>query len=342
VAAIAVLGAAAVVIIGQPSKIHSTPVRVVANSLVKLAPSGAVLSDVRVGDRPVGVAVGREGVWVVNRGDRTVSRVDLRTGRVQILGGTKFAYDVAADAHDNTWVSGGVDAVVTRITSGVGVFPTPPEPPESIRVPHYAGALAVGGGYVWVSNAGVAASGVDTAGKNTVSRIDLRSHRLVSRIPVGDFPFAIAFGYGSAWVVNSDSDSLSVVTAGSSRAQTISLPIDIEDAPLAVAVGAGSVWVVSRDGTVIRVDPDRRRVLAKIVSRTDAVESLDIAVGSGFVWVTNRADGSVSMIDPKRNRIVRTIPLGRVGVVPCGVAASSTAIWVTIGSDTDCGSSLTR
>jgi DNA-binding beta-propeller fold protein YncE len=159
---------------------------------------------------------------------------------------------------------------------------------------------------------------------------------------VGRLPYAIAFGYGSAWVVNFGSKSLSVIRTGSSRAQTIPLPLGTDDAPLAVATGAAAVWVVSRDGVVVRVDPDSRRVVARIEPETGAEESLDIAVGSRFVWVTNRAANSVSKIDSRTNRLVRASPLGRVGVVPCGVAAAADAIWVTMGTDTDCASPGTR
>jgi DNA-binding beta-propeller fold protein YncE len=175
-----------------------------------------------------------------------------------------------------------------------------------------------------------------------VTRIDLRSHRPASRIAVGRLPFTVGFGYGSAWVLNMESNSLSVIRAGSNKAQTIPLPLGAGDAALGLAVGAGGVWVVSRDGDVVRVDPDSGRVVARIPARTHPEELLDVSVGSHLVWVTNRAEGSVWKIDPRTNRVIRRIALGRVGVVPCGIAAGPTAVWVTMGSDTDCGSMATR
>jgi DNA-binding SARP family transcriptional activator/DNA-binding beta-propeller fold protein YncE len=336
-------------IFGESSRApaRSAPVDVLANSLVKLDPvSGRVLASVRVGDRPSAIALGPGAVWVVNRGDRTVSRVDTETARVRTVGGAVFAEDVAADSHGNVWISGARDRLVTRITSGSQGFPAEPAVPEGIHVPFHAGALAVGGGYLWVVNAGFAtppgAYEPVEVGKDSVTRIDLRSHRPASRIRVGRSPFAVGFGYGSAWVVNMGSNSLSVIRTGSEKPQSIPLPLDTGDAALGVAVGAGAVWVVSRDGDVVRVDPDSRRVVARIPARDHSEELLDVSAGSHFVWVTNRAGSSVWKIDPRTNRVVRTIALGRVGVVPCGIAAGPMAVWVTMGSDTDCGSAATR
>ena len=37
---------------------------------------------IQVGDEPVDVAVGEDAVWVVNRGDRSISRIDPETNQV--------------------------------------------------------------------------------------------------------------------------------------------------------------------------------------------------------------------------------------------------------------------
>jgi DNA-binding SARP family transcriptional activator/DNA-binding beta-propeller fold protein YncE len=313
------------------------------NSVVKLDPiSGRPVSDISVGGTPVSLALTRAAVWVVNRSDRTVSRVDGRIGAVRTIGGVTFAYDVAADSHGNVWVSDSRDALVARITTATEGFPVPSGPPETIHVPSRAGALAVGGGYLWVANAALSASG-DVVGQATVSRIDLRSHRFVSAIRVRELPVAIAFGYGSAWVLGGyGSTSLSVIRAGSSRPQSLILSLRPYDFPVAVAVGAGSVWVVTEDGTIFRIDPDARRVVAEIRPHSSDLESLGIAVANGSVWVADRSDSSVSEIDGATHRVVRTIRLGGIGVVPCGVAATASAVWVTTAGDTDCGSSATR
>jgi DNA-binding beta-propeller fold protein YncE len=211
-------------------------------------------------------------------------------------------------------------------------------------VPVHAGALAVGAGYLWVANAGVimrkTADSFSVGGSPSVSRIDLRSRRLVTPIRTAWLPLALAFGAGGAWIGGSDPryehSYVSVLRTGSSAPQTISVvPFG---PPLSVAVGAGGVWVLGFNGSLRRFNPETRRLAARIsLERLSTIEPLSVAVGAGYVWVTNRSDFSISKIDPATNRIVRTVRLGHVGVVPCGVAATTDAVWVTIGPDTDCG-----
>ena len=137
---------AAVFVLGGSSKPRPPPA-VIANSLVQLDPAtGRVVSVTPVGDTPVSMAATPAAVWVVNRGDRTVSRVDRRTHAVRTIGGVPFANDIAADGHGNIWVSSSAAPVVTRITDGTANFPAGAAPPETIRTPPLAGALAIGAG----------------------------------------------------------------------------------------------------------------------------------------------------------------------------------------------------
>jgi len=340
-------GISAAVIAASGSGKPRPPPAVTANSLVQLDPeTGKVVSVIPVGDTPVSLAVTPSAVWVVNRGDRTVSRVDRRTHVVRPIGGVPYAFDIAADMRGNIWVSDSKDPVISRISAGRGDFPAAAAAPETIRVRPRAGRLAVDGGYLWVTNA-VAASGTNASrdqilGSGTVSRIDLRSHRVVSTIPTAQLPLVIASGYGSIWVGNSDANfersSVSVIGTGSSRAETIDSGVS---QPFGIAAGAGSVWILKFDGTLDKIDPQSRRLVARRSIGHD-IEVLSLAVGAGSVWVTNRADFSVSKIDPRTARIERTIRLGQVGIVPCGIAAEDQAVWVTMGSDTDCASPATR
>src|SRR6476659_6319596 len=192
---------AAVLALSGSSSEPRPPPAVVANSLVQLDPAtGRVVSVTPVGDTPVSLTATPRAVWVVNRGDRTVSRVDRQTHAVRTIGGVPFANDVAADSHGNIWVSSSTAPVVTRITDGTADFPKGATPPETIRTPPLAGALAIGAGYLWVTNSNLRTTGNSwfEVGRDTVSLVDLRSHRLVGSIPAGPIPYAIAVGYGSA------------------------------------------------------------------------------------------------------------------------------------------------
>jgi YVTN family beta-propeller protein len=285
----------------------------VANSVVRIDPrTNRVAQVVRVGRDPEDVAIGAGAVWVVNFRDRTVSRVDA-SGDVQTIGGVPRADHLAVEG-DNVWVSSFDRSSVSRIDSRTG------EVAASLGVPtKHAEGLAVGGGYLWIANP----SDVRAKGLETVSRVDLSSGRVVSRIAVGKTPIFLAFGYGSVWVANYDSDTVSVVRPGSRAADTI----DVGDGPLGIATGFGAVWVVCYwDRQLIRIDPRTREVVARIPID---VGPLDVGAGAGAVWVTNRESGTVLRIDPRTNKVVKTIRLPEA-LTPRTVAARDGQVWFSV------------
>jgi DNA-binding SARP family transcriptional activator/streptogramin lyase len=318
---------------------HAPAPRVQANSLVQLDPAtGKVVSVLPVGLEPGPIVATSTALWIVNRGDQTVARYDLRTHTVHTTGSFASApYDIAADTNGNVWVSGRQPVVtwILRSASGTGTSAVPLAK-QTINVPlPGAGAEAVGAGYLWVVPGPAASSGNDR-----VSLIDVRNHGVASSISLGRQTTALAFGYGSAWIGTYDrggsSDWLSVVRAGSSTGESIGLESADGTGPLDVAVGAGSVWVLTSSGTLVRVDPETRRVLRRL-RIVAGKEPVFVAVGGGFVWTANLEDFSVSQIDPHTDRVVRTIPLGSYTQLPCGLAVTRDAVWVTIG-DSYCDS----
>ena len=96
--------------------------------------------------------------------------------------------------------------------------------------------------------------------------------------------------------------------------------------PTGAAFAADSVWVTTWDGFVARVDPQTRKVVARV-----AVGQKPLAARSGFgsVWVTNSADGTVTRLDPEDNSVLTTI---RVGTMPFQLAAAGGGMWVATQS----------
>jgi YVTN family beta-propeller protein len=301
-----------------PNAARSLPPQVRANSLVEIDPAtNRVVSSTRVGQGPDRIVATKDAIWVTNVEDRTVARVSVETKQVRILGGVPVARDLISALNGDVWLSSFEEPIVTmiarrgRIVEGAHALAAAP---LRVRLPGSAEALAVGGGYLWVT------SPSDSGGGDTVFQVDLRSRRLVSSLPVGTLPLFVAFGYGSAWISNYRGDSVSVVRPGSEQPETIAVP----GGPLGIAADEGAIWVVtywSRE--LVRIDPETRRVLRRIPV---GAGPLDVAVGAGSIWVTNRDDRTITRIDPATNKVVRTI---RLTAAPHGIRVAHSRVWVT-------------
>ena len=183
--------------------------------------------------------------------------------------------------------------------------------------------IAVGGGKAWI-----------TCDLYLVARLDLRSAVLAqSSISSGGGAFVqfadIAVGLGSAWIVNSLTNTLVEIHPGTNLGLSTGA-VNVGQSPVAVAVGAGSVWIANRDDdTVSRVEFPSANALSRGPPIVTAIPvgdgQIDVAVGEDAVWVANSLDGSVSRIDPETNDVVATIA---VGEQPQHVAAGEGAVWV--------------
>jgi hypothetical protein len=95
------------------------------------------------------------------------------------------------------------------------------------------------------------------------------------------------------------------VASGLAVAGRVALP----GQAVAVAVGEGAVWVLLEQGTLLRVDPDRRRVTGRLeVGATDDQGAPwepvgPLAVGAGAVWVGNGQGTVTARVDPERLRV---------------------------------------
>ena len=102
--------------------------------------------------------------------------------------------------------------------------------------------------------------------------------------------------------------------------------VRVGNGPHAVAASATAVWVSnSDDGTVSRIDPSTRAVVAATPVGTGP-DNAAIAA-DGTVFVPNVGAGTVSRIDPATNKVVDTIA---VGPSPFPTAFAFGDIWVPI------------
>jgi YVTN family beta-propeller protein len=177
--------------------------------------------------------------------------------------------------------------------------------------------LAVSERAVWVAAA--------PSNKGVVLRIDPKTMRLVARVRAGTWPTALAADNEGVWAVNTapfyKRGTLVRVDAATNRLR--GRPVPLGRTPSGLAVGAGAVWVADAlEGTVRRMDPARRSVVASIrVGR----QPYELAFAAGSVWVTNSDDGTVTRINAQTNKVVATI---RVGRNPYGIATRAGSLWV--------------
>jgi YVTN family beta-propeller protein len=171
------------------------------------------------------------------------------------------------------------------------------------------GAIASGGGYLWVAD----------AAEGTVSRID-RDLGVVQRIDVGDSVDGLAFGRRSIWATDANVGQLVQIDAETAK---VVQRFRVGNGPAAVAAGDEAVWVANRiDGTLSRLDLATAKV-AKPIAIGSAPAA--IALGGGSVWVTDEDAGTVLRLDPASGKIVRSI---RVGSGPAAIAFAGGTVWV--------------
>jgi len=184
-------------------------------------------------------------------------------------------------------------------TPGVQIPLTELKPEAVYEVPGSPDWQAVGEGAVYVS----------TKPKNSVSKLDPKTNKVLAVIPVGSKPCSgLAVGFGSLWVPNCGDQTVSRVDLKTDKV-TATFAINIGDTEGGLATGAGSVWMLTdKKGTLARIDPADNKTVAEIVVPTG---SYCAAFGEGAVWITSTEGNSVTRVDPNANLVVETIPVGK-------------------------------
>jgi YVTN family beta-propeller protein len=131
------------------------------------------------------LAIGGGAVWIAERDDEVISRIDPATNSVQlsIPFGAREPDSMAFGA-GALWVADAANDKVWRID------PVRNEISDTISVGRAPASIAVDGSTVWVAN----------RADGTISRIDARQGKVVTTIPVGDGVDRVAAGEGAVWV----------------------------------------------------------------------------------------------------------------------------------------------
>jgi YVTN family beta-propeller protein len=132
------------------------------------------------------IAIGKEGVWIIENNGATLARIDPRSGKIvsKITPSASGFVGIAVGA-GSVWATDPFDGTVWRVMPG-----PPRDVTQTIPVGTGATDISVGDGQVWVSNF------LD----GTVSRVDPRTNAVAQKIPVKGTPKALAAGEGATWL----------------------------------------------------------------------------------------------------------------------------------------------
>lgn len=297
------------------------------DSVAVIDPSdGHVTAHVGVGRLPTQVVAGYGGVWVLNRGEGSVTRIDPK-GRhaVATIEPDAVAADIALGA-GGVWFAGHTralrDAPIEQ-TSFERINPSTGAVDRTFDTQMGPVAFAAGGRSIWA--AGFVSGRTRGAARSSVTT------GLMTPIDVGFFGDLVAADDTAAYYVASISNRVARVSTRTGRlTQSLELISDaslaagnVPSSPTDIAIGGGALWVSKSDGSILRIDPKLGGIAASIPACHSA---LALAYGEGGVWVAC-GDGGVVRIDPNTDDVGREIP---VGGLPRGIAAGEGAVWVTL------------
>ncbi|MFL5755006.1 MAG: hypothetical protein ACJ77N_01795, partial [Chloroflexota bacterium] len=192
------------------------------------------------------------------------------------------------------------EPLVPRANTLVRIDPETNQIDDVIDVGHQPNDTAVSGGSVWAYS----------IGDNTIAEVDPQTNEVRHKTHIPVVATDIGFGNGpllaadarGAWVIgySLDEDRTLLVrvlrNGGGTRTYSFGLQLN------AVTTSGGAIWLVGRRGRtgfVLRVDPATGRVLGRrpLPSWMLGSEGQGLAVGGGFVWVTNAASAEVYRLD---------------------------------------------
>lgn len=256
-----------------------------SGTLVRLrAADGARLKGIAVPIRATDVAASRNSLWLTNLSQRTVTRFDLRTGRMKgapiVVPGSPVAVAVDGDA---VWIGsrGG--------SAGRGTVQT------LLRIDARSGRLvgspvAIRGGVQDVA-AGMDAVWITNRFANRLVRIDQHTGAASYAQLTGRAPKGVAVGAGAVWVADSASNTVDRVDPLTLKASATAVGSD----PEGIAASAHAVWVANfADDTVQRLDPRTGKRLGAPVAVGRNPKSLHLTGRS--LWLTAIGDNRVERV----------------------------------------------
>jgi len=295
------------------------PVVLAGDSVAVIDPAtDTIVGEIPVGDRPTGPAVGEGSVWVGDRDDNTLLRIDPKSLDVMRTIGLSMApIDVEVGA-GSVWVLS--DRALLRVDPAINdVVDTIPFPRSGLQRWYF---LEVGASAVFVGTGpGTLLVRIDPAARSVVT---------VRKRPLWN----IAYGEGALWAITG-SEQTTIERIDPRTNAVASVPLgrlgETSGWRYRVAVGDGVIWLLA-PASLWKIDSTTGRLLGSV--SLPHSEGGSIATGDGDVWIAN-SEGVVLHVDPDSQRVVKTIPLGTL-VYPAdngdAIAVGEGSVWVAVTS----------
>jgi DNA-binding SARP family transcriptional activator/DNA-binding beta-propeller fold protein YncE len=318
-----VIAAAVVAAVRELSDGSSVPVQLAGESVAVIDPgTGTIVGEIPVGGRPAGPAVGEGSVWVGNRDDNTLLRIDARSLDVlRTIGLSVAPTDVELGA-GSVWVLS--DWALVQVDPAINdVVDTVPLPRGSgQRWSH----MEAGANAVFVCTC--------AGGPGAVIRVDAATLSVepVRRRPV----WMIAYGEGALWALTGESDTIDRIDPKTSAVvETIPLGRIGESGTgwrYRMAAGDSAIWVLA-PASLWRIDSTTKRFVGSVpIGRSE--EGSSVATGDGAVWVA-KPEGILLRVDSDSQTVAKTIPLGTL-VYPAdlwdALAVGEGSVWLAVTS----------
>jgi streptogramin lyase len=267
--------------------------------------SPQVVARIPTGTAPGGAVSGFGAIWVTNDGSGTLVRIDPRTNRVTRRIRLRPGVFSVTRGFGALWTVNYKRHSLTRVNPASGR-------PRSIRLSGEPSDVLAAFGRVWVTTW--------TGGR--LLAIDPRSMRIVKRIRIGARAAGMRAATGAVWV-GFGRGSTAVARVDPRTAEIVRVPVGAE-APRSFTRGTGDLWAQAGDNVLVRIDPSKRAVTAKL--SFGGTLSAGALGPDGTIWVPDKEQNVVYRVDPGKAAVVDSFAAGPGAFVALHAFGS---MWVT-------------
>jgi len=275
-------------------------------------------------------ALGLGSVWVEDRGDSQLDRINPQTGAVtattpNVIGAA------AAFMNGYLWIASFRTNRLLRVdpvSNAVTPFATGPSHDEAPL------ALLPVDGQLWVSN----------HHSGTVAIVNPLDGTVSSAIPVAPVGFDgaqnLATDGASVWVGIPGADvASSAIVRINIASHTVTSSLKGPDGPCGgLAADSTAVWVTAGgcdSGGVMRINPATNQI-SDYFHISDYFyppsQADDVTIAFGSVWIVTSNPNELVRIDPATDQVTGRLPLPNTPYTP-GITADSTGLWIRVTGD---------